>query len=211
MRLARGPGRHVKTGAGVHSAPVKIGAAKRVSLRGRRRVKMPDMAAAEPVEILRPRKIRWVLVLLISAGFVAIGIAVIRSPSAATEPFMAYGSLIFFGIGVVIAIVQLLPGSSFLRLSPEGFTIRAMWRDTFYRWSDIERFGVARQGMVGVSFSQGYPQARGLRSMMRSLSGFDGALPDNYGWDCARLAAYLESWKGRWAGAPPATEPPGPP
>jgi hypothetical protein len=179
---------------------------------------MPDVDAPEAVEILRPGKKKWVMVLLISVGFVAIGIAVIQSPTAAMEPFMAYGSVIFFGIGVVAAIVQLLPGSAFLRLSPEGFTIRHMWRNTVYRWSDIERFGVLeirpsghRQRMVGLNFSESFPNARRVRSMVRSLSGFDGALPDNYGWDCARLAAHLESWKARWADGIPATEPPGPP
>lgn len=182
---------------------------------------MPHMAPPEAVEVLRPRKAKWVMVLLISAGFVAIGIAVIRSGSAAMEPFMAYGGVSFFGLGVVAAIVQLLPGSSFLRLSPAGLTIRNMWRDTFYRWSDIERFGVTeirpaghRQRMVGLNFSESFAyrdQGRRLRSMMRSLSGFEGALPDNYGWDCARLAAHLESWRGRWAEARPATEPPSPP
>jgi len=175
------------------------------------------MTVPEPVEILRPRKTTWVMVLLISAGFVATGIAVIRSPSAEMEPVMAYGALSFFSIGVVVAIVQLLPGSSFLRLSPAGFTIRSMWRDTSYRWSDIERFGVVeihpaghRQRMVGLDFSQSFPhrdRARVLRGLSQGLTGFEGALPDSYGWDCAKLAAHLESWKARWADAPPATEP----
>ena len=175
------------------------------------------MAASEPVEILRPRKAKWVMVLLISAVFVATGIAILRTDAASMEPFMAWGSTIFFGISVVAAVVQLLPGSSFLRLSPEGMMIRGMWRDTSYRWSDIERFGVAeihpaghRQRMVGLNFSetsQFRDQARALRGMNRSLTGFEGALPDNYGWDCARLAAHLESWKARSAGGPAATEP----
>ena len=130
---------------------------------------------------------------------------------------MAWGSTLFFGLCVVAAIVQLLPGSSFLRLSSEGMMIRAMWRETFYRWSDIERFGVAvirpaghRQLMVGLNFSQNsqyQDKAVALRSLNRELTGFEGALPDNYGWDCARLAAHLEAWKARWTGAPAPTEP----
>jgi hypothetical protein len=69
-----------------------------------------------------------------------------------------------------------------------------MWRNIFHRWSDIESFGVASsfQRSVGLNFSTTYAGgARKLRDFLRRLTGFEGALPDNYGQDCARLAEHL--------------------
>src|SRR5262249_51735019 len=132
------------------------------------------MEAEEPVETLHPGKTKWVMVLLISAGFVAIGIHQLRSPGGSAEPLMAWGATGFFGAGVLLAIAKFLPQSSFLRLSPAGLTARVMWRDVFYRWSDIERFGVAPQSMIGLNFSATSPlreQARVLRRLNRALTG----------------------------------------
>jgi PH (Pleckstrin Homology) domain-containing protein len=150
-------------------------------------------------EILRPRKGKWALVLLGSAAFVATGFWMVTdSPS---ERFWGYAGIIFFGLCLVIALIQFIPGSSFLRLTADGITVRAMWRTTFYRWSDIARFGAAefttfgaRQRFVGLDFSATYPhrdRAQTVKKINRALIGFEGTLPDNYGWDYAELAAHL--------------------
>jgi hypothetical protein len=83
-----------------------------------------------------------------------------------------------------------------------------MWRTSFYRWSDIERFGVAewssshaRHRMVGFDFSESFPErgkATTLKSLNRGMTGFEAALPDNYGWDYAELATHLNELKQRY-------------
>jgi hypothetical protein len=159
---------------------------------------MPEAALRE---VLRPRKATWALVLLICAGFVAIGVLVLRDPRAAADRTWAASATIFFGLGVLIALLQFVPGSSYLLLTPEGLTIRTMWRTTSYRWVDIERFGVAAQ-LVGLNFVPAYPRGRLARALMklnRTLTGFEAALPDNYGRNRAELAAYLNSLKGRYS------------
>jgi len=168
----------------------------------------PHAAAATAQEqVLRPSKRTWILVLLISAAFVAIGVLILRGPLSSSDRSWAWASSAFFGLGIVISIAQLVPGSSFLRLTPTGITIRTMWRSTFYRWSDIERFGVTRrvpgghQHMVGMDFAAEYPagdKARGLMSVNRQVLGFDGALPDNYGWDHAELAEHLNRLRAQY-------------
>jgi hypothetical protein len=167
-------------------------------------------------EVLRPRKVKWALVLLVSVAFVGIGLMMLRHPSVSGDRIWSVAGVVFFGVCGIASLLQFLPGSSFLRLTPEGLAIRAMWRTTFYRWSDIERFGVAelkasaagvrsRHRMVGLDFSASYPcgdKARTLKSINRTMTGFEGALPDNYGWDCAELAAHLNSLRERYVDSP---------
>ena len=166
------------------------------------------------IEVLHPRKLKWVLVLLGSAAFVAIGVALGRDPDVQPR-FMVYLTIGFFGLCGLAALLQLIPGSSYLRLAPEGLTIRTMWRDTFYRWSDIERFGVGgfatrhgpfrqRHRMIGIDFVPGYQHGGIARQLMRvssGIAGFQGALPDNYGRDYEELAAYLNQLKARYGAA----------
>lgn len=161
-------------------------------------------------ETLRPRKGKWGLVLLGSGAFVAGGIWMVRHPDSWSTAFCGYAGILFFGLGVVVAIIQLIPNSSFLWLGPDGMTVCTMWRSHFYRWSDIERFGVAeftvnsrRRRLVGMDFSASYPhrnKAKAMKEISRNLSGFEGALPDNYGWDYAELAAHLNRLREKHAG-----------
>ena len=118
------------------------------------------------------------------------------------------GGIVFFGVGGLVALVQFVPNSSFLQVGPDGLTIRTMWRNTFYRWSDIEAFGVASafHSGIGLNFATTYPGARKVRALMRRLTGFEGALPDNYGRNCAELADYLNRLREQYLGSPTPTE-----
>ena len=159
------------------------------------------------IEVYRPSRKAWTGVLLVCVVFVAIGCAVIRS-SGGRHRLFAFGGILFFGVGGLVALVQFVPNSSFLQVGPDGLTIRVMWRNTFYRWSDIERFGVASSfnRSVGLNFSTTYAGgARKLRDFLRRLTGFEGALPDNYGRDCAELAEHLNSLREEYTGSPNAT------
>lgn len=131
---------------------------------------------------------------------------------ASSQPFWSHASVLCCGLGVVVALLHFVPGSSFLRMDAEGMTVRSMWRSTAYRWSDIEQFGVAeiyaghggRHRMVGFNFNASCP-GRGWRQPLRRFNrwaaGFEDTLPDNYGLDCATLADRLNQLRERHAGA----------
>ena len=150
-------------------------------------------------ETLRPRKGKWALMLLLCGGFAGGGFWMAHDADSSNR-FWGYFNMAFFGLGVLVALIQFIPGSSFVHLGPDGLTVRSMWRSTFYRWSDIERFGVARlatapgERFIGLDFSASYPwrdRAKTVKKINRTLTGFEGALPDNYGWDYVELAAHL--------------------
>ena len=159
-------------------------------------------------QILRPRKRKWALVLLASTSFVAIGLMMLRDPNE--NRVITHFFLGFFALCGGVSLVQFVPGSSFLQLTPEGFTVRTMWRTQSHRWSDIEQFGVAevisgyqRHKLVGFDFSAGYPREGMAQKMMdlnRRLSGFEASLPDNYGWKYAELVEHLNTLKARFTG-----------
>jgi hypothetical protein len=161
------------------------------------------------LEIYRPSKKKWTWVLLACVVFVVIGCAVTRS-SGARDRLFALAGVLFFGVGGLVALLQFVPNSSFLQVGPDGLTIRVMWRTTFYCWSDIEGFGVASSfhRSVGLNFSTTYAGgARKLRDLLRRLTGFEGALPDTYGRDCAELAEHLNCLREEYVGSQKPTAP----
>ena len=172
---------------------------------------VPAMALDDSEQVLRPRKRKWALVLLICAAFTAGGFWMLTDEDA-SDRFGGYFCLTFFGLGTVASLTQFVPGSSFLRLAPDGFTVRSTWRTRFYRWSDIERFGVAefstvhgfarqRHRMIGYDFSASYPDQDKmvkLRNLNRNWTGFEAALPDNYGWSYEALAEHLNMLRARY-------------
>jgi hypothetical protein len=166
----------------------------------------------EPRElVLRPAKRKWVLVTLICGAFSIVGVGMVLNAAAPFDRVQAWFGLGFFGLGLVIAVVQLLPGSSFVRISEEGLLVRSLWRDHFYKWSDIESFGVAefttihsgipqKHRTVGFNFSPTAADAQrgaGLKKLSRALAGFEAALPDSYGRDPAEFASELNRIAGR--------------
>jgi hypothetical protein len=175
---------------------------------------VPAIAFDDSEQVLRPRKRKWALVFLVCGAFFGGGFLMLAHPEDASDRFGGYLCIVFFGLCAVASLAQLVPGSSFLRLAPDGLTFRSMWRTRSYRWSDIERFGVAevntvhgftrqRHPMVGFDFSASYPdqdKAVRLRSLNRRLTGFEAALPDNYGWSHEALAEHLNMLRARYLG-----------
>ncbi|HLY57017.1 MAG TPA: hypothetical protein VKS60_15740 [Stellaceae bacterium] len=145
--------------------------------------------------ILRPRRLKWSLILLVCLGFLAIGIV-----GAATDggPGLVFCAVVF-GIGSVIAVVQLLPGASFLRLEPAGFTARSLFRDHFVAWHDVAGFGVADvagRKMVGYDLVPGAAPPPGLAKLNVAIAGCQAALPDTYGLTAEALAALMNERLG---------------
>jgi hypothetical protein len=171
---------------------------------------MPQILENEREEILRPGKIKWTLMLLLSAAFVGAGFFLLPRSDPWSDRFMIEACIGFFSLCGIVALIQFAPGSSFLRLTPDGVTVRTVWRTWFYRWSDIERFGVAEfpaagqsHRRVGFDFSDGYVgrnRQPKWKDFNRNLCGFEATGPDSYGWSHADLAMHLNEWRERYAG-----------
>jgi hypothetical protein len=102
---------------------------------------------------------------------------------------------------VPIAIVQLLPGSSYLHIDSEGFTFAAMFRKTTVPWSVVQKFfvitasqsGMKVHTMVGFNFVPSYKDSPLGRKLAMALAGGEAGLPDTYGKKAEDLAAFMNA------------------
>ena len=136
---------------------------------------------------------RWkrILLLLVALSFVAVGVFLVQGRST-----MFWLSTGFFSLCALVFLVQLAPGSSYLTVDDEGIEFCALFRKSRIRWSDLSAFGVYQQRFskfVGFDFAPDYAAGASGRAVAKSLTGFEGALPDTYGFraeDLAELLAY---------------------
>lgn len=154
--------------------------------------------------VLVPSPRRWLIVGGASLAFVLLGVWFVRRGenfegfSTAWVVFVGWASLLFFGLCLLIAIIQLIPGSAQLRLTDEGFVVRQMFRDKHYSWRDVSRFRVWKEpasGQSSVVFDV-TGDSGVLASTNRRLTGGAGTgLPDTYGLDAEELAGIMEDWR----------------
>lgn len=145
---------------------------------------------------LTPRPSRFVILLLISGAFVAMGVFLL----AQGKPLLGWLNIVFFGLGVVVAIVSLLPGSNHLLLTDEGFEVCSLYRRWSVRWRDVQAFFpafVSRREMVCWNYAADYTGQRTGRALSTNLAGVEAALPDTYGLSAAALADLLNQWRER--------------
>ena len=104
----------------------------------------------------------------------------------------------FFGLGIIVFALQLMPGSAYLHMGPEGFTVCNLFRAQFYRWSDVESFRVTRIRYSKVVAFDFAPHVRGgerMRKLAASLAGHENVLPDTYGKSAEDLASLLNEYR----------------
>jgi Bacterial PH domain len=146
--------------------------------------------------ILYPKKSSAFLLLLVCSVFVAVGLWV-----GSKEGWPAYLCAAFFAVGILAAIIQMLPGSSSLRVDEKGLTIVNLFRASEITWEAVDHFcvvtmaqtGVKVHEMVGINFAPSYDAARLGRQFAKAITGCEGALPDTYGKKADELAAFLNA------------------
>jgi hypothetical protein len=150
---------------------------------------------SEEMERLRASKTKMMLLVVGSSAFVSIGVWM-----ADRGPLIGYAIIVFFGLCGLVGAVGLLPGSSYLELSPDGFLICSLYRKWFVRWVDVEEFIPIRiqlNAMVGWNYSPIYQGGAIGRTVSAALSGVEAALPDTYGMNASELAQLMNEWRRR--------------
>jgi hypothetical protein len=148
-----------------------------------------------PVALYPSRK-KWFWLLLLAAVFTAGGVGMVSNK----EPW-GWLVLIFFGAGLVISAITLLPGAGGLVLDGNGFQVTSLFRSHRSRWRDVTRFEpisvpYARQRMVGFDDATA---GRTITAINTALSGHNAALPDTYGFSVDELAELMRRWRERAA------------
>jgi hypothetical protein len=157
---------------------------------------MDERADQFEERVLRPGRLHWLGIAAIGVCFTAIGFQGIRDGE-----FMGWFCAGFFGLVTAVAVLQFIPGASYLYLGPDGFAMCSFRRIHTYRWSDVEYFTVgviSSNKMVMFNFSPSYVQHGKMRTVSRALAGHECALPDTYGMKAEELAALLNAYRDRF-------------
>ena len=97
--------------------------------------------------IFRPNKLKNMILLVGSSISVALGFIVLDD-----DPKMFWLNIIFFGLGVIVSLIQFYPNSTYLKLDKEGFEIKHLFRSSFTKWSEIKDLTQGQVGMIKVIF-----------------------------------------------------------
>lgn len=145
-----------------------------------------------PSLILYPKKLSAVLLLLGSSIFVAGGIWM-----GITGDWIGYLCAAFFALGILVATVKLIPGSTYLQLDQSGFTFCNMFKKTTTPWSVIDSFFVItihHNKMVVFNFVPSYDRSKLGRRISKGLANCEGGLPDTYGKKAEELADLMNTY-----------------
>lgn len=148
---------------------------------------------------LKPDRLRWLLVFLISVGFVAIAIWI----GPAKEPMLFWGGGGFFVLCALVAAPLMFGVGSSLSLDAKGFTCRTLFSSFRREWRGCSAFYPVRIGFrqfVGFTTQQDEAAHPNLAAANRAMIGASGMLPDTFGLSADDLADLLNRYRGRAAG-----------
>ena len=160
------------------------------------------LRAGQPI-VLTPSRRRWTLLLLTFAAFTACSVWAFTD-----EPNVVFGAgAVLFGAGLLLSVLQLVPGRAYLRIAPDGLVMRTPLKTRRLDWNDVENFtGYEIQQRYGSTKHVGFdrrdltPERQGFwKTVSRGMTGVDGGLPDTYGFDHEELARLLNKARDRYA------------
>lgn len=144
--------------------------------------------------ILRPKKSTAMWLLLCCSVFVVCGVWI-----AIEKSWIGYLCAGFFAMGIPVAVIQMIPGSTSLEIVDEGLSITNLFRVTMLPWHDVDHFFVVslkQSGMtvskrVGFNYLPSDNHYHVSRQVATAIAGCEGTLPDTYGVPAEELAAIL--------------------
>ncbi len=148
-----------------------------------------------------PSKIKSFFLFLISLIFVFLALYINK-----TEEIFYWLCLVLFGLGAVIFLLQILfPKSFYLKITEKGIEIKSLFKSSFMSWEIIKDFEVGKihtrfrnKKMIMINFEDSYSKQIFGRNLAKLISGYEGALPDNYGMKHEELVKILNKYKNKF-------------
>jgi hypothetical protein len=138
--------------------------------------------------ILKPGKVKSSILLVISIGFVALGISLLDR-----NMLIAILNIVFFGICFIVFLLNLVPGSSYLKIDEKGIEMKNLFRTTFIPWQAVSSFEtkwVAFNKLVIFNLNKNLAGEK--------LKRRQGGFPDTYGMSADKLAELLNEYKAKF-------------
>jgi hypothetical protein len=153
------------------------------------------MDATQPLT-LHASKVKGLALVAVSLLFTFGGTLMVKS----AQP-LGWAVASLFGICTLVGMTLLLPASSYLRITTQGFTVCSLFRAHTFQWSDVSEFGVSQVGprkMVMFNFAASYTNTSSVRAFNASVFGYEAGLPDSYGLGHEELASLLNQYLHRY-------------
>lgn len=144
----------------------------------------------------RPKSSKTILLGLTSLLFTVGGILIIQD-----EPIKGWLITGFFGLCQLVFIIQVIPGSTELKLTNKGFEMTSLFRKSLTRWSDVKSFKIGYLGQnktIMFDYIDGHDQHQTGKLIAKNLSGSQGALPSTYGLNANELLEIMNEWKQKY-------------
>ena len=144
-------------------------------------------------QIFRPNQLKNSILFLGCSAFVAIGI-IIRD----SDPKIGWASIIFFGLGVLVSIIQFFPNSTYLKLTNEGFEVKGLFKSSFTRWSDVKDFRkgqIKGNKMIFFDYTDQHKKWNSGKKVAKFLSGNEGAVQSYYNIKTDELLNLMKEYK----------------
>jgi hypothetical protein len=158
-----------------------------------------DLARQFPGPIVLPSsRLKWWSVAIASACAAVPGayVCFLDARGQGIDIHVALGTA-FSGIGCILSVCMLLPGSCRLRLDEAGFEITRLFRTQRFVWSEVSDFGTwTFIFLSSVVFRTTRPRLDYLDRRNAGLTGGrDGYVPDTYRLGAKRLARIMTAWR----------------
>ncbi len=143
--------------------------------------------------IFRPNQLKNSILFLGSSAFVAIGIFTLDS-----DPKIGWASIIFFGLGVLVSIIQFFPNSTYLKLTNEGFEVKGLFKSSFTKWSDVKDFRkgqIKGNKMIFFDYTDQHKKWNSGKKVAKFLSGNEGAVQSSYNIKTDELLNLMNEYK----------------
>lgn len=139
--------------------------------------------------ILKPGKIKSILLMIISLTFIILGISLLDK-----NKLIAILNIVFFGMCFVVFLLNLIPGSSYLKIDEKGIEMKNLFRITFIPWEAVNTFKTKWIVFNKLLVFDLNKTLIGNKMKLRH-----GGFPDTYGMSASKLADLLNEYKGKFA------------
>lgn len=139
--------------------------------------------------ILKPGKVKSSILLMISIGFVILGISLLDK-----NKLIAILNIVFFGMCFVVFLLNLLPGSCYLKIDEKGIEMKNLFRITFIPWHSVNTFKTK-----WIAFNKLVVFDLNKTLVGNTMKLRQGGFPDTYGMSADKLANLLNEYKSKFA------------
>ncbi len=143
----------------------------------------------EPVQFT-PETTQTTLVLGISIVLFSAAVELVRR--GVPQAWLLVG---LFGLSIFACLMTLLPGACLIEIDETGLKVVSRFRETVYRWDQIERIGIYEVGIIrriGIDLNKSYPGPERVPNYMKPASGYHVSLPIMKGIELEELLDVLQ-------------------